>query len=198
MKWIRVLLLAAAFAVVAVAWEQSSATCATPGPPATVASLDSVVDRQVGAIEKLILDVAEAMPESKYDFTPESLNLPGAEYKGVRTFALELKHVAASNYVLWGTVAGVKIPDNLHGGNGPEEIKSKADIIKLLKGSFALGHQAAAALTSDNMLQTVGSGKSTRLHFVTFGVAHAYDHYGQMVEYLRMNGVVPPASQKSE
>jgi len=192
MRWIRVLLLAAAFAVAAVAWEQSAAKCATPDAPPTVAS---VVDRQVSGIEKQILDVAEAMPEDKYDFSPERLNIPGAEYKGVRTFALELKHVAASNDALWGNVAGDKVPDNLRGGNGPEEIKSKADIVKLLKESFALGHRAAASLTAENMLQPPAGGKSTRLHLVTFGVAHAFDHYGQMVEYLRMNGIVPPASR---
>jgi hypothetical protein len=193
MKWTRVFLLVAGFAIVAVAWEQSAATCATPEAPPTVAS---VVDHQVSGIEKQILDVAEAMPEGRYDFSPEGLNIPGADYKGVRTFALELKHVAASNYFLWGSVTGDKIPDNLRGGNGPEEIKSKADIIKLLKESFALGHRAAAGLTAENMLQPAGTSKSTRLHFATFAVAHAFDHYGQMVEYLRMNGIVPPASRK--
>jgi len=75
--------------------------------------------------------------------------------------------------------------------------RSKADIIKFLKDSFALGHKAAATLTAENMLQNPGSSKSTRLRLATFGVAHAYDHYGQMVEYLRMSGIVPPASRAS-
>jgi uncharacterized damage-inducible protein DinB len=197
MKWTRVFLLVAAFAIVAVAWQQSAASCAaSPEAPPTVSS---VVDRQIGGIEKQILDVAEAMPEDRYDFSPASLNIPRADYKGVRTFAVQLKHVAASNDFLWGSVTGDKIPDNLRGGNGPEEIRSKADIIKLLKDSFALGHRAAAALTPENMLQPPAGGKSTRLHLATFAVAHAFDHYGQMVEYLRMNGIVPPASRaKSE
>lgn len=195
MKWTRAFLLVAGFVVAAIAWEQSAASCASSdaAAPPTVAS---VVDRQVSGIEKQILDVADAMPEDKYNFSPESLNIAGADYKGVRTFALELKHVAASNYFLWGTAAGEKVPDNLHGGNGPEEIRSKAEIIKLLKESFALGHRAAASLTAENMLQIPGGGKSTRLHLATFGVAHAFDHYGQMVEYLRMNGIVPPASRQ--
>jgi hypothetical protein len=196
MRLTRVLLLAAASAIVAVAWEQSAAKCATADAPPTVSS---VVDRQIGGIEKQILEVAEAMPEDRYDFSPEKLNIPGADYKGVRTFAVQLKHVGASNDFLWGSVTGDKIPDNLRGGNGPEEIRSKADIIKLLKDSFALGHRAAAALTPENMLQPPAGGKSTRLHLATFAVAHAFDHYGQMVEYLRMNGIVPPASRaKSE
>jgi DinB superfamily len=192
MKWARAFLLAAAFAVAAIAWEQSAVRGAPPEATPTVAS---VVDRQISGIEKQILDVAEAMPEDKYNFSPESLNIPGADYKGVRTFALQLKHVAASNYFLWGSVTGDKIPDNLRGGNGPEEIKSKADIVKLLKESFALGHRAAASLTAENMLQTASGSKSIRLHLATFAVAHTFDHYGQTVEYLRMNGIVPPASR---
>jgi uncharacterized damage-inducible protein DinB len=49
------------------------------------------------------------------------------------------------------------------------------------------------------MLQAPGTSKSTRLRLVEFGVSHAYNHYGQMIEYLRMNGIVPPASRaKSE
>jgi uncharacterized damage-inducible protein DinB len=74
-------------------------------------------------------------------------------------------------------------------------LKTKADIIKFLKDSFALGHKAAATLTTQNMLQTPEKSKSSRLRLATFGVAHAFDHYGQMVEYLRMNGIVPPASR---
>jgi len=74
-------------------------------------------------------------------------------------------------------------------------LKSKAEIMTLLKESFALGHRAAATLTTENILQNPGNSKSTRLRLAEFGVAHAYDHYGQMVEYLRMNGLVPPASR---
>ena len=75
-------------------------------------------------------------------------------------------------------------------------MKSKADILTFLKDSFAEGHRAAATLTVENMLRPVGQAKS-RLHRAEFGVAHAFDHYGQMVEYLRMNGIVPPASRGS-
>ena len=153
------------------------------------------MDRQVTTIEKLIVDAAEAMPEDKFNFSPESLNLPGSNYKGVRSFAVEVKHIASSNYFLWTPLTGDKLPEGLKDGNGPENLKSKVEIIKFLKDSFALGHHAAATLTSENMLENPGRSKSTRLHLATFGVAHAYDHYGQMVEYLRMNGIVPPASR---
>ena len=135
------------------------------------------------------------MPESKFNFSPESLNIPGSDYKGVRSFALQVKHVGASNYAIWSGLTGEKFPDNYMGGDGPESLKTKAEIIQFLKDSFALGHRAAASLTIENMLQNVGKGKSSHLRVAVFGVEHAFDHYGQMVEYLRMNGIVPPASR---
>jgi len=155
----------------------------------------STVDREINTIEKLILEAAEAMPENKFNFTPASLEIQGSEYKAVRTFALQIKHVAASNYALWSPITGDKFPKDFMGGNGPETLKTKAEILQFLKESFALGHKAAATLTPENMLQTGQGSKSPRLYLATFGVAHAYDHYGQMVEYLRMNGIVPPASR---
>lgn len=197
MKRMRSFLLLAAliFAVGATAANspQGQQTQGAQQPSPTVAS---VVDREISAIENLILSAAEAMPEDKFNFSPESLNIPGGDYKGVRTFAVQVKHIASSNYFIWSPLTGDKVPENIKDGNGPAELKSKADIIKFLKDSFALGHKAAATLTTENMLQTPGSSKSTRLRLANFGVAHAYDHYGQMVEYLRMNGIVPPASRR--
>ncbi len=129
-----------------------------------------------GAIEKLVVDAAEAMPEDKFNFTPESLTIPGDEYKGVRRFAGQVKHLAASNYVIWSSLTGDKLPEGLNDGNGPANLKTKAEIIRFLKESFALGHPAAATLTPQNTLET--DGRSPRLQLATFGVAHAHDHYG--------------------
>jgi hypothetical protein len=164
----------------------------SPQPPPGIVS---AFDREISTVESLVEEAAEAMPEEKFNFSPESLNIPGSEYKGVRTFAQQVKHVAASNYALWLPLTDDKFPKDFMGGNGPEALKSKAEIIQFLKDSFALGHKAAATLTSGNILQPAEHSKSSRLHLVTFGVAHAFDHYGQMVEYLRMNGIVPPASR---
>jgi hypothetical protein len=161
-------------------------------PAPTVAS---VLDREISAVEKEFVGAAEAMPEDKYDFSPESLKIPGSDYKGVRTFAVQVKHVAISNYFFWAPILGEPVPESLKGDNGGENVKSKADIIKLLQESFALGHKAAASLTTENMLQTAEHSKSTRLRLAMYGVGHVYDHYGQLVEYLRMNGIVPPASR---
>jgi hypothetical protein len=175
---------------------QTKPAPAAAAPPQTVAA---VVDRQITGVEKLIVEAAEAMPEDKFNFSPESLNIPNDDYKGVRTFAVQVKHIAASNYAIWSPITGGQFPKDFLGGDGPANLKSKAEIIKFLEDSFALGHKAAASLTADNFLQPPPGGKSARLHLATFAAAHAYDHYGQMVEYLRMNGIVPPASRaKSE
>jgi hypothetical protein len=161
-------------------------------PPPTIAS---TVDREISTIEKQIVEAAEAMPEDKFNFSPESLNIPSSDYKGVRTFAVQVKHVASSNYFIWSPLTGDKVPENITDGNGPADLKTKAEILKFLKDSFALGHKAAFTLTAQNVLQSAQNSKSSRLHLAEFGVAHAYNHYGQMVEYLRMNGIVPPDSR---
>lgn len=108
---------------------------------------------------------------------------------------MQVKHIAASNYFLWSPITGEAVPAAIKDGNGPADMKSKAEILKLLKDSLALGHKAAATLTPDNMLQPYAPGKAPRLDRVEFGVAHAHNHYGQMAEYLRMNGIVPPATR---
>jgi len=159
-------------------------------------TLASLVDRDISAVEKQLVEAAEAMPEDKFNFSPETLNIPGSDYKGIRSFAAQVKHVAASNWYIWSPLTGEKLPEGLgNDGNGPANLKTKTEIVKFLKDSFALGHRAAATLTTENMLQSPGKSKSTRLHLAEFGVAHAYDHYGQMVEYLRMNGIIPPATR---
>jgi hypothetical protein len=134
MKLTQIFLLSAALTFTMTAWAQTAKPAASPQPAPTLASM---VDDEITAIEKQIVDVAEAMPEDKYNFSPESLNIPGDDYKGVRTFALQVKHVAASNYFIWSTITGDKLPDNLKDGNGPTDLKSKADILKFLKDSFA-------------------------------------------------------------
>jgi hypothetical protein len=202
MKQTRILLLLAVliFTVTALRQGPKSAVAASfpqaPQAQQSLPTITSIVDGEISAIEKQIVEAAEAMPEDKFNFSPESLKIPGSEYQGVRTFAVQVKHIATSNYYIWSHITGDKLPDGLgDDGNGPANLKSKAEIIKFLKDSFALGHKAAATFTAQNMLEPAKNSKSTRLHLAEFGVAHAYDHYGQMVEYLRMNGIVPPASR---
>lgn len=185
--------------------QSKAAPAASPAPqaqpsPQSPPSAAGEADRQVSTLEREFVGAAEAMPEDKFNFAPTGLNIPGSEFKGVRTFAEQVKHVAMTNYQLWGPITGDKSPFEAKGDNGPESLKTKAEIIKYLKDSFAVGHKAARSLTPENMMTTFpnpfgGRNPMTRLYMVTFGVAHAFDHYGQMVEYLRMNGIIPPASR---
>lgn len=197
MKHLRTVLCLVATIVLIVTGRDTRTAAATvpqaqPSQPTTLASM---VDGEISAVEKQVVEAAEAMPEDKFNFTPESLRTPGGDYKGVRSFAVQVKHIASSNYFIWSPLTGDPVPAAIKDGNGPTDMKSKADILKLLKDSFVLGHKAAATLTPENMLQPYAPGKSSRLDRAEFGVAHAYNHYGQMVEYLRMNGIVPPASR---
>jgi len=178
------------------------ATPASPAPAAPAAAPSSyaaLVDRQVSSYEKNVVGAAEAMPEDKYNFTPASLNIQGAAYGDVRTFAQLVKHTATANYRFWTTLTGEKMPENIKGTNGPDELKTKAEIIQFLKDSFAVGHRAANSLTDQNALEQVTffNNQVPRLYVATACVIHAADEYGQMVEYLRMNGIVPPASRGS-
>jgi len=180
----------------------AASPAASPAPqaqatPAPITSLAALVDRQVSQYEKNVVEAAEAMPAEKFDFTPASLNIPNASYKDVRTFGQLVKHTAAANYFFWSRVTGEKMPENIKGGNGPDELKTKAEIIQFLKDSFAVGHRAAKMITPENALDQVPSFRGTqpRLLVASGAVIHDADEYGQMVEYLRMNGIVPPASR---
>jgi len=185
----------AAASVYAQAVKSSPAAEASPSTPPTIAS---AIDREISIVEKQVVEAAEAMPEDKFDFSPEKLNLPGSDYKGVRAFGEQLKHIAASNYLIWSPITGEKPPDTVNDGKGPDNMKAKAEIIKFVKDSFAFGHKSVATLNSSNLIEplTSSSGRpTTRLFLATFAAAHCFDHYGQMIEYLRMNGIVPPASR---
>jgi uncharacterized damage-inducible protein DinB len=178
-----------------------AAPAASPAAtPAAAPTVGAVIDREINIIEKEFVDAADAMPEDKYNFTPAGLNLQGSDYKGVRTFAEEVKHVATANYMFWGAITGDPMLPGTTGPNGPDSIKTKAEIMKYLKDSYAIGHKAAGTLTAENIVTTVkipmmSPNPISKLFVATFGVAHGFDHYGQMVEYLRMNGIVPPASR---
>jgi uncharacterized damage-inducible protein DinB len=154
-----------------------------------------VLDSGIKIIEGEFVPAAEAMPEDKYDFAPTN-----GEFKGVRTFAQQIKHVAAINYIVAAAILGEKPPVDTNEEKGPETVKSKADILKFLKDSFAYAHKAVATVTDANALEPIatpfGKEKGTRLGLGTVFAWHGFDHYGQMAEYLRMNGIVPPASRQ--
>jgi len=158
-------------------------------------TISQVVDSATKRVEHDFVSAAEAMPEDKYSFAPTN-----GEFKGVRTFAEQVKHVAAINYIVAAIILGEKPPVDTNGEKGPESAKSKADILKFLKDSFAYAHTSVATVTDANALEPIpnpfGKTKTTRLSLATVFPWHGFDHYGQMVEYLRMNGIVPPASRQ--
>ena len=206
MKHLRILLLLLVLSFSMGVFAQGAATnpkpAATPAPqaqttPAPVSSLSALVDRQVSQYEKNVVEAAEAMPADKFDFNPASLNIKGAAYSDVRSFATLVKHTATANYRFWSTLTGDKMPENIKGPNGPDDLKTKDQIIQFLKDSFALGHKAAKTITPENALEQLPffRGTQPRLYIASACVIHAADEYGQMVEYLRMNGIVPPASR---
>ncbi len=158
-------------------------------------TVSQVLDGGVKNVEGEFVSAAEAMPEDKYSFAPTN-----GEFKGVRTFAQQVKHVAAVNYMVGSSILGEKPPVELGSENGPDAIKTKAEIVKFLKDSFAYAHKATETIDEKNMVEPIknpfGEGSATRLGMATVFSWHAFDHYGQIVEYLRMNGIVPPASRR--
>ena len=170
----------------------ASAQTDKPAEPRTVSQ---VLNNSLTNIENELVSTADAMPEDKYSFAPTN-----GEFKGVRTFGQQIKHVAAVNYILGGAILGEKPPVDTGGENGPDSAKTKADIMKYLKDSFAYIHKAAGTLDDKNLVSPIknpfGDGSATRLALAVGVVGHCSNHYGQMVEYLRMNGIVPPASRQ--
>jgi len=157
-------------------------------------SVAQVLDSAAGNMEREFVSAAEAMPEDKYGFAPTS-----GEFKGVRTFAQQVKHVAAVNYILGAAILQEKPPAEMGGESGPESIATKAEILKYLKASFEYAHKAIATINEKNFLEPVkypfGDRSSTRLELAGIVTSHGFDHYGQMAVYLRSNGIVPPASR---
>jgi hypothetical protein len=162
--------------------------------PAEQRTVTQILDRSVTSVEQEFVPAAEAMPEDKYSFAPSS-----GEFKGVRTFAQEIKHVAAVNYEIGGGILQEKPPADTGQESGPASVASKADIMSYLKDSFAYLHKAVNSINEKNQTEGVknpfGDGTASRLSLAIGAISHPYDHYGQMVEYLRMNGIVPPASR---
>lgn len=140
-----------------------------------------------------MITAAEAMPEDKYEFRPTN----GA-FSDVRTFAEQIKHVACANFGFAAEVRKQTPPEKCDVGGGPDPSRTKAEILKYLRNSYAQVQQVIKETTTENMLDPC-TGRygcpNTRLGVLAVAVYHSSDHYGQVVEYLRMNGIVPPGSQ---
>jgi len=165
------------------------------------ASLDAQQEKRalqslMKIVEREILSTVDAMPADKFGFAPTD-----GEFKGVRTFGQMVKHFSATNHILAAAALGEEPPADAGDELGPENVRTKAEILIYLKGSFVHLEKAVQAIGQTNIpvnaspISPLKRGEVTRLALITETLLHAYDHYGQMVEYLRMNGVVPPASR---
>jgi hypothetical protein len=159
----------------------------------TKLKVNQALDFWITNTEKEVLPAAVAMPEEKYSFVPNA-----GEFTGARSFAQQIKHLSANNYRMAAYMTGRMPTADQESEVGPHSVQSKAQIIVYLKGSFKALHRAVATITERNLVEPldVPIRQKTRLQLAVDAVAHTYDHYGQMVEYLRMNGIIPPASCK--
>ena len=157
--------------------------------------IGKTMDRDLSGVEREFVPLVEAMPADKINFAPTD-----GEFKGVRTFAQQAKHVAAVLYIVSASVLQQPVPPEAgKGEDGPANVTTKDQIVAYVKGAFAYGHKAMASLTDANsvdMIQSAfGKNKVSRLSMASSASWHSFDHYGQMVVYARMNGIIPPASR---
>jgi uncharacterized damage-inducible protein DinB len=154
-----------------------------------VQSPSEVYGGMLKRLSEQVVGAAEAMPAEKYDFAPTA-----GKFDGVRTFGAQVQHLAEANYFFFSGFGLSGAPDDAK----LKALKSKDELVQALKDSFAYAQKGIDTMTPQNAFATVGAGKMqmTRAGWATICLAHSMDHYGQMVEYLRMNGIVPPASQK--
>ena len=174
---------------------RGAASTTAPLQPGT--TISQALDFWITNTEKDVVSAADAMPEEQYSFVPAS-----GEFAGVRTFGQQIKHLAANNYrMAVRMLAETPSPDQ-ESETGPDAVRSKSEIMDYVRGSFAALHRSVDAITAENAVAPVlatrigTAQQNTRVQFAVDAVAHSYDHYGQMVEYLRMNGIIPPASRK--
>ena len=181
-------LITAALVMMASFYPQAS-LAQTPAGSATSSVLE-----MVAGIEKTLTAVAEEMPEAKYEFVPTH----GA-FRGVRTFARQLKHAAAVQHLVAATILGERVTADMSDERGPDAVKTKAEVQEYLKQSFVALRRAAATVNDTNAFAPVkgpfGEASNTRVGLVMLAVSHSWNHYGQVVPYLRMNGIVPPRTQ---
>jgi hypothetical protein len=145
-------------------------------------------------VENQIMSLAKAMPADKYSFAPsQAIFVPSqkTDYTGVRTFGQLLIHVAQANYGFGATISSTAKPTI-----DPKTLAtltSKDEIIAALAASFEFEHAVFNSLTPETAFVANQRGQ-TPLSQAAGEVGHVGDEYGQLVEYARMNGVVPPAS----
>jgi hypothetical protein len=151
----------------------------------------SVFNKHLDWMEQQFVPTAEAMPEDKFFWAPTS-----GEFHGVRNFAEQLIHVAEVNFALSAAILG----ESPHRGSPAEAMKTRSAVLQYLKDSLTHTHRAFSSITEQNAKLPIKHPLfdmiTTRIGLGIVAIAHPFDHYGQMVEYLRMNNIIPPASRQ--
>lgn len=156
-------------------------------PPSTAVTASIKVPYDMAKAN--ILKSLEQLPEARLSFQPT---------KEVRTFRQLFGHVADSSYFFCSLALGEKAPAS----SVEKDAKTKADLQKGLTDGFAYCDRAFAALNDQTgaaevIVEAIGNLKTTKLGVLSFNAAHDYEHYGNLVTYLRLNKMVPPSSQNS-
>jgi uncharacterized damage-inducible protein DinB len=160
------------------------------GTPAPLPTPVVEVQNMFNAIKTNITKAADQFPEDKYDWSPTP---------DVRTWGGLLSHIADDNngscFALSGE-AGTRPPSLDTNGKPTDAGKGlkKADIVKLLAESFARCDKAFAEVTPENMLERNGTGSRSKLGVLVYDTQHISEHYGNIVTYMRLQGMVPPST----
>jgi uncharacterized damage-inducible protein DinB len=178
MRTISVMMLAISVAGAASVSAQSTAS-AQPHTQALRAAWDGA--------RKNIVESSTIMEEANYAFKPVDT---------VRTFGQILGHVAGANYVICSAAKGEKPP---HTEDAFEKLATKAEIVKAVADSMAYCDSAMAGATDATLGETIdmpfGMGKAPRAAAVILNTNHLNEHYGNLVTYFRIKGIVPPSSR---
>jgi hypothetical protein len=143
----------------------SSAAQTDADKPLQQRTIAEALDSWITTAEQHVVPAADAMPEDKYSFAPDRAC---GEFTGVRTFAQQVKHLAANNYGIAALILGRKRTADMENEAGPDSVRTKADIMEYVKGSFASLHTAVATIDEKNVVQpsvTPSQWQKTRLSF---------------------------------
>ena len=195
MRQMRHLAFSCAFVIVAAlcAVGRAAAQQATsPTPKDRGAFLEFIDDQR-----RTLVETAAAMPADKYGFVPKN-----GEFANVRSFGKQMKHLSATNFILAAAALGERPPADAGDEQGPDSVVTKAQHLAYLRASYDALERAAKAIGDERIpvgssaISPLQGGSATRIALISEALTHAYDHYGQAVVYLRMNGIIPPASRR--
>lgn len=177
-------------AVLAAAVASGQQPAGAPPQPRPLPTLVAEVQTIFNNIKNNMTKAADQFPEDKYAWSPTP---------DVRTWGGLYGHIIDDNngacFLLAGEAAALPRLDS--GGKPTDAGKDlkKADIVKALAESFARCDKAFAAVTTDNMLERNGNGTRSKIGAMIYNTQHINEHYGNIVTYMRLQGMVPPSSQ---